>query len=495
MVIKGYIVSIPEPGDNHFQVRIPFIEDNTGVEIIMTALLCSQPGVYGGYDIGDCVFVSFEGDKHMDDDVITDTPVIIGKLYQDEPTGVHNNCIIESLTVSSKAELPSNTTFGGQSAADIFDLIQNVNVINNSLKDLEEKIEKIEQDSEIDWDSVKSIREELDEFKDKVDSEIEEIEEKLSNLPTEEEIQEIISEVSDLTTEIEELSSEIIGLSSTVNNLSETVDGIIGNYVDLSTNQVIDGQKDFEVTPRVKIDSDYKPVVTSDYHDDSKQNKLIAGDNITLTPTQSAGTNKFEVVTTSTAISASPTSNVSVYTTTWYRGVSYNGYFNMGILPSVTIENNKVTFQSGDPSSYGLCKFVALKPSTTYTVSWVSSLANNGKIAISKYLLNASGTTYKFNRYLATPSWSPTSFTTDADTNALYGFIFYAGTAGVDCDYYNIQIEEGLSPTPYVPYQAIYADRIDVDCMNFLISLPGYDGTVSQTLKHNANGVIQWVND
>lgn len=149
MVIKGYIVSIPEPGDNHFQVRIPFIEDNTGVEIIMTALLCSQPGVYGGYDIGDCVFVSFEGDKHMDDDVITDTPVIIGKLYQDVPIGVHNNCIIESLTVSSKADLPNNTTFGGQSAADIFDLIQNVNYLTNKISSLEDRVKELEEKEEI----------------------------------------------------------------------------------------------------------------------------------------------------------------------------------------------------------------------------------------------------------------------------------------------------------------------------------------------------------
>lgn len=149
MVIKGYIVSIPEPGDNHFQVRIPFIEDNTGMEIVMTSLLCGQPGVYGGFDIGDCVFVSFEGDKHMDEDVITDTPVIIGKLYQDEVLGVHNNHLIETLSVLSKADLPTDTTFGGQSVAELFTLIQNVNYLTNKISDLEDRIKELEEKEEI----------------------------------------------------------------------------------------------------------------------------------------------------------------------------------------------------------------------------------------------------------------------------------------------------------------------------------------------------------
>ena len=144
MVLKGYIIELPEPGDNHFQVRIPFIEDNTGLEIIMTALLCSQPGNYGGYGVGDCVFVTFEGDKHMEDEPVNDVPVIMGKLYLDGIEEVHNNCVLESLTVTDNASLPSSTKFGTHSASELFSLTQNVNYLTNKVSELEDRIKALE---------------------------------------------------------------------------------------------------------------------------------------------------------------------------------------------------------------------------------------------------------------------------------------------------------------------------------------------------------------
>ena len=61
---RAYIVQIPENNDNHFKVRVPFMEDNTGEEAIYDALLCVSPTSYNGYSVGDVVFVTFENNKY-----------------------------------------------------------------------------------------------------------------------------------------------------------------------------------------------------------------------------------------------------------------------------------------------------------------------------------------------------------------------------------------------------------------------------------------------
>ena len=74
MIIKSYIKALPNQGSNVYKVRVPFLEDNTNREMIFDALLCSPPGEYYGYKVGDCVYVEFEDDK-------LNIPVILGKLY------------------------------------------------------------------------------------------------------------------------------------------------------------------------------------------------------------------------------------------------------------------------------------------------------------------------------------------------------------------------------------------------------------------------------
>lgn len=183
MVTKAYITALPAPKDNHFMVRIPILEDNTGEEVIMEALLCSQPGDFGGYQVGDCVFVSFEGDKHMDDSPIGEVPVIIGKLYQDDLAASPSNVMVEALTVTEQVSLPQNVKIGKYNAGDIFKIVQNLGYITDktdqfsgdlekSLQDVDDcisrlaeisqKIEELENTYNLYYNALQKIAEKLD---------------------------------------------------------------------------------------------------------------------------------------------------------------------------------------------------------------------------------------------------------------------------------------------------------------------------------------------
>ena len=121
MFTKALIVSVPEEGSNVYKVRIPLFEDTTGNEIIYDALCCHAPGIYGGLNPGDCVYIAFEDAK-------LNIPVIIGRLYvkeqDDYAKGLFNN-----LEVLSKAKLPIDTTFGnGITAETLYNMFQNISV-------------------------------------------------------------------------------------------------------------------------------------------------------------------------------------------------------------------------------------------------------------------------------------------------------------------------------------------------------------------------------
>ena len=140
MVTKAYIKRLPAIDDNHFMVRIPYMEDNTGQEVIVPALLCNQPGSYGGYQLGDCVFVTFESDKHMDDEAIGDVPVIIGKLYIEDSSPTPSSLKIESLSVVKKVNLPTDSKIGKYSVKDIFSAAQSAEAALSRIENIEEAI-------------------------------------------------------------------------------------------------------------------------------------------------------------------------------------------------------------------------------------------------------------------------------------------------------------------------------------------------------------------
>lgn len=130
IVTKGEIISLPQIGDNHFQVRVYFLEDNTQQEFIIPALLCCPPGYYGGYKEGDRVFLTFEND-------VLNMGIILGKLYiNDEDTDIPNKVIINNLQINNTANLPKNVSVGGYGAADLFIMDQQIQTLQDTVDSL-----------------------------------------------------------------------------------------------------------------------------------------------------------------------------------------------------------------------------------------------------------------------------------------------------------------------------------------------------------------------
>lgn len=115
-VTKAFITQLPDNNSNGFKVRVPVMEDGTGKEAIFDALLCTAPSNYGGYNIGDCVFVIFEDDKY-------NQCVILGKLFTEVPKETSSFIIANSLKVSDDAILPPSTKLGDYTAQSITDLM------------------------------------------------------------------------------------------------------------------------------------------------------------------------------------------------------------------------------------------------------------------------------------------------------------------------------------------------------------------------------------
>ena len=116
LVTKALVTEIPSE-DNYYTVRVPLFEDTSGTEITYRALCCHTPGVFGGLNVGDCVYIAFEDAK-------LNVPVIIGRLYTREfdeyAKGYFNN-----LNVTSVARLPLNTMIGDVSMKALFDSVYN----------------------------------------------------------------------------------------------------------------------------------------------------------------------------------------------------------------------------------------------------------------------------------------------------------------------------------------------------------------------------------
>ena len=116
LTTKAYITAKPEEGDNIFKVNIPLMADNVSEEALFDALLCSN-GNYNDYNVGDCVFVSFEDDKY-------NTAIILGKLFTDVPKNNTAYGLFNELNVTGSVTLPEDTKIGQYSPQDIFNLYQ-----------------------------------------------------------------------------------------------------------------------------------------------------------------------------------------------------------------------------------------------------------------------------------------------------------------------------------------------------------------------------------
>lgn len=151
-ISKGIIESIPTPGDNIFEVRIPLLEDNTKNKMIFKATCCTPPGYTSGYNKGDVVFVTFENEE-------PDMAIILGKLYtvpKEEQQKINlenfskNNIAVGktsenqslassvdagALVVENTATLPKNTVIGDVSFSKIEELMKKVEYLEQKINE------------------------------------------------------------------------------------------------------------------------------------------------------------------------------------------------------------------------------------------------------------------------------------------------------------------------------------------------------------------------
>jgi hypothetical protein len=135
MITKAIITELPKD-NNEYKVRIPFLEDNTGTEMIFTAYLCDTPNIYSSYKLNDVVYVIFEDNKK-------DIPVIMGKLFVDKSDDSNSEAIFNELTIKNKINLPTETSVGKYSISDIFGLQQKV---SSKTDNLQQQIDSIKED-------------------------------------------------------------------------------------------------------------------------------------------------------------------------------------------------------------------------------------------------------------------------------------------------------------------------------------------------------------
>ncbi len=105
--------------DNHYSIRIPYLEQAGDVDISrFTATVSITPGITESYKENDVVLVAFE-------DRQADKPVILGKLFtRDEESRGYIDT--ESLNVLKSANLPKDTKIDNYSLSSLKDVIQNL---------------------------------------------------------------------------------------------------------------------------------------------------------------------------------------------------------------------------------------------------------------------------------------------------------------------------------------------------------------------------------
>ena len=120
MIQKAIIVSKSTDGTGRYKVRIPVIHglsttpNCTRDRELPFATVCGIAGMQNTLNVDDVVFVAFENGEF-------DTPVILGQLMVNGEAAVINNSSkrtletnisSQSLTISTRANLPSDTTIG-----------------------------------------------------------------------------------------------------------------------------------------------------------------------------------------------------------------------------------------------------------------------------------------------------------------------------------------------------------------------------------------------
>lgn len=125
MITKGIILE-RIIGTNTYYVRIPYLE-TSGVDVSrLVATVSDNPAISEEYKVDDVVYISFE--EHQ-----ANKPVIIGKLYV-EGSGHRGSANFESLSVSTKVNLPKDTTICGKDLSQLLNKVENNPISGSDIK-------------------------------------------------------------------------------------------------------------------------------------------------------------------------------------------------------------------------------------------------------------------------------------------------------------------------------------------------------------------------
>ena len=305
-----------------------------------------------------------------------------------------------------------------------------------------------------------------------------------------------------------DLSGRISNTDKSVSNIWSSINAIRGDYVDKSTDQIINGQKDFEITPRVKVAHE-----THNLPERYQEVEYIQSNGSGST------TNTGPYIDTNFI----PSSNTRVEakfklleTTTSFRwlfgvrdqnaagaGYSFGSQTN-GLICSDF--NGRVTGVSTftEGTIYNIIKngrvcqvnsTVLTNTATTFSLSYplgLFCLNNVGSFAtrdIKAQCYYFKIYDYENSEFKILRDFVPCCDTQNNNKPGLYDLVngeFYS------CPVSGSEFILGPAIYPGDTYDAILTDA---DFNSFLLQIPGYNGAASQTLKHSINGSIQWVND
>lgn len=170
----------------------------------------------------------------------------------------------------------------------------------------------------------------------------------------------------------------------------------------------------------------------------------------------------------------------------WYIGISGNNYYAPNNVVEYELTENYV-YVNTIGNGYGIAKAFKCEPNQTYTVSckWIKN-TNNMNIATGFFDENGNWLSWKGADYLLE------RFTVTTPANCKWFTVCFVGTAG-STYVYNIQLEEGSTPTNYVPYGYLQSYKKAIKVSDICQLVPKYNLTYTDrgvTFTHNGDGSI-----
>lgn len=135
MIARGIVEKILD--NKEILVRVPLLNKSanapgaTPTKELNPAVICNMPNCSISVKVGDIVFIGFENNDYS-------KPIILGYLFSDSGNASQLNIEADTLTVNSKVKLPADTSIGKVTSADIYNLFQSSDNLQQQIDYLKE---------------------------------------------------------------------------------------------------------------------------------------------------------------------------------------------------------------------------------------------------------------------------------------------------------------------------------------------------------------------